>query len=157
MIWQGVTSKLFSEPTDPRVYEILGTSVSISGALKDGRMRVLRNDERFSDLDISVEKISQGYDRDITLAMPRACVSLSAPRTEIPDAGEITLMGTVVERSIAGDGYFNYDVQLLNGTVWRGLPASKMPLEAPLEIGFQVEVRIPTSCVRPFATRVAHN
>lgn len=151
IVWHGATTRLFSDPTDARVYEILGTSVFLSGTVADGRFRI--KGQQFSDWEIGIDGIPGANSGDISIGAPRTCVTLFPPASDGEDrgAGAIAIRGTIKDRSIAANGAFQYDVELPGGATWNGLFASPSYTDTHLEIGADVEARIPRACLRAFA------
>jgi ABC-type sugar transport system ATPase subunit len=150
MVWSGLTTQLFVEPGDARVYETLGTSVSLFGVMRNGMLHVAGDGHSYPDMELMIRHDASPPERQVTLVAPRNCVKLYKAGTISAGSLDAVLIGgTIMEESIAsGGGGFQYNVRLLNGTLWHGIRPSDYKAGGSFTIDSEIQLRIPLPCVR---------
>jgi len=156
MIWSGLLDQLFQQPTDTLVYKILGTSVFLHGNMDHGRLRIRRINDNFSDVEIHLESVEHPFlTGEVELAIPCNCVELYniSEAFERDNENGFSLRGTIIDKSMSGGGWLDYDIQLMSGEVWRGIRSAKQRENSALSVGLQVHMWIPAASARLFGAR----
>lgn len=145
LLWSGPPDGLSSLPTNPRVYEIVGTSVLLRGTAEQDTFVLDRVGNDFSDLTIQFPPGKLVSSGDLVVVAPRIAVYVGQAANVGKPA--ILIPGRVVNFKIGVNGEFNYDIRLANGQVLRALTAASSDV-LELSLNQDVEVSVLLSAIR---------